>query len=729
MITWIIYLGILLYWEIVYHIGCFGLTVSQPWVMLGLLAAVASLETLITGCMDGRHRRKVFWVLTGAQYLIFAVQTVYFTIFRQPLQVQAMIRGGQDALTSYWREALLGVLKASPILIILALPLAAAGILFYRKGLKLRGLSGIQKIRTCFVLGVAFLGYWMSLELGKAADADYYYEYTEFYDPTIVMQDMGVVAMVQRDISYELEMIAGKVDIGLGQQALVAAGSMETQGADEGMQGSAETGGDDSAGVQGSGVTDGDDPAGTLEGSDFAGSTGGRDSEKDSLEGLQEESAQAKSRIYNSLEIDLEKLVQLSAGDSEKEWLAQYISRLEPTKTNAYTGMFEGYNLIYLTAEGFSTYAVSADLTPTLYKLVNSGFVFTNYYVPLWQTSTSDGEYVNLTGLIPDGQFSMSKTQNNNMAYVLPAFFDQEGCMNMAYHNNTLSYYDRHLSHPNLGYDFKASKLGDLDEAEWGDKIFYMENPGRWPASDLEMVQYTLPEYIQADRFNVYYMTVSGHMYYNFTGNSMSSKNREAVADLDMSENARAYIACQIELDKALEHLITELEAAGKLDNTVIVLSADHYPYAMTEEQYEELAGKDLSGDRDLYRNSLILWNSGMEENVIVTKPCCSVDILPTLLNLFGFSFDSRMYAGRDILSDAEGLVIFNDRSFVTDTVVYDRKNKTTAWRKELSEEEKESYLDRMKQEVKDRYAFSAYILRQDYYDIVKQCETAGQEN
>ena len=104
-----------------------------------------------------------------------------------------------------------------------------------------------------------------------------------------------------------------------------------------------------------------------------------------------------------------------------------------------------------------------------------------------------------------------------------------------------------------------------------------------------------------------------------------------------------------------------------------------------------------------------------MEESVMVTKPCCSVDILPTLLNLFGFDYDSRMYAGRDILPDADGLVIFNDRSFVTDTVIYDRKEKTTTWRKELTEEEKENYLSAIKQEVKNRYNFSAYMLRQDY--------------
>ena len=709
MIIYVIYLGLLLYWEIVFHIGCFGFSISSPWIMLGLLSGLAAIQAFITGLAGQKHKRKVFWAFSITEYMIFAVQTVYYTIFKQPLQFRAMIVGGEDALTNYWRETLMGILKALPMLLILVWPLALIAYFFYREKKQLPVYQSIQKVRMFFVFGVSLLVYWMALELGKTVEADYYYEYTEFYDPMIVMQDMGVVAMSQRDISFEMEQAADKVLTSLGlkdskaeDEFLADAGEFNNFESEEEFV-SGEEG--ESQETQESEVTQ--EPEESQEPEEIQES---------------EETQENLPPRPNIIELDLNKLAQLSAGSSEKEWLSRYFAETEPTKTNEYTGMFEGYNLIYITAEGFSTYAINAELTPTLYKLANSGFVFSNYYVPLWQTSTSDGEYVNLTGLIPDGQFSLKKSAENHMAYSLPTFFG-EGCLNMAYHNNTLSYYDRHLSHPNLGYDFKASKLGDLKESEWGDKIFYMDNPGRWPASDLEMFQYTIPEYIKADRFHVYYMTVSGHMNYSFSGNSMSKKNKEAVSYLPMSENGQAYIACHIELDKALEHLLAELEKEGKLENTVIALSADHYPYGMTEEQYEELAGRDLSSDREIFRNTLILWNGGMEESVIVTKPCCSVDVLPTLLNLFGFEYDSRMYAGRDILSDAEGLVIFNDRSFVTDTVVYDRKAKTTTWCKDLPEAEKERYMDAMKQEVKNRYNFSAYMLRQDYYDVLKQCE------
>ena len=713
MIVWLIFFGILFYWEMIYHLCCFGFVGSNPWIMLPVLSGMAALQAVITGCVPQKHKRKCFWICILPEYLVFAVQSVYYSIFRQPLQLRAMVMGGQDALTNYWKETLLGIWKASPILLALALPLFAALLLFYLKKKHLPDFSGIQKIRAVFLLGVSVLGYCMILEVGKIAEWNFYEEYTEFYDPVIVAQDMGLIPMIKRDMSFELESLVDQVTAAVDDKNSVSAWQDKVDP-----------------------MVPSDENDSTSESEKTATEESITESEKTATEEsiAESEMPESEERIpemqepeplpaYNVINLDLEKLQELSAESKEKSWLAEYITSLEPTNTNAYTGIFEGYNLIYITAEGFSSYAIDAELTPTLYKLSNSGFVCTNYYVPLWQTSTSDGEYVNLTGLIPDGQFSMKKTKENNMAYSLPRFFNDQGCVNMAYHNNTLSYYDRHLTHPNLGYDFKASKLGELSQEEWGDHIFYMENPGRWPSSDLEMIQYTLPEYIQEERFNVYYMTVSGHMYYSFTGNSMSSKNRDAVAGLDMSENARAYIACHIELDKALEYLLTELENAGKLENTVIVLSADHYPYAMTEEQYEELAGRDLSRERELYRNSLILWNAGMEESVMITKPCCSVDILPTLLNLFGFSYDSRMFAGRDILSDAEGMVIFNDRSFVTDTVVYDRKSKETIWRKELSETEKEEYLNTRKQVVKDRYQFSAYMLRHNFYDLLKQCE------
>ena len=685
--------------EIVFHLGCFGLVGINPVFSLGLIAMIAALQALISGSLPRRNRHKAFWIMTILEYVVFFVQAVYFRIFQQPLQIRGMMLGGKDALTNYWREAVTGLLHTSPLLILMALPLVGVGFWRYLTTWELPHLNSIKKLRMGLIAGVALIYCVSVMQIGNLLDAMYAEDYREFYDPLSVMQEMGVITMVQRDGAYELgEMVSSMWD-------RISDSRSDNEEPDQQL---AQGGGESSDALDESGMGEGQTQESEV----------GIDPTAE-VQATPEPVLDTSPHVWN---LDMDKLVQLSQDNKETKWLADYLGKVTPTNRNEYTGMFKGYNLIFLTAEGFSPYAVREDLTPTLYKMVNSGFVFNNFYVPLWSTSTSDGEYMNTTGLIPDGQHSMRTSADKDMAFTLPRFFATEGVYSWAYHNNTLSYYERHRSHPNLGYDFKAAKLGDLSEAEYGDWLFYMEHANAWPASDYEMMLGTVPEYVNLDRFDVYYMTVSGHMYYSFSGNRMASWHKEEVQDLNMSENARAYIACHMELDKAMANLLEQLEAAGQLENTVICLSADHYPYSMTPEEYQELAGRDVSQDMDTYRNSLILWNAAMEEPVVVDKVCCSMDLLPTLLNLFGFDYDARMYAGRDIFSDQEGMVIFMDRSFVSDTVAYSRKAKTTTWKVEMSQEEQDAYMEMARQDVKDRYNFSAYILRNDYYRVIRQC-------
>lgn len=698
---WGILAGLLVYLELAYHFIGFGWSGFQPLYTLLLIIAWSGVGTMLVGVLRGKPKKICFYSLLWFPVIWTGAQLVYLRIFRQPLLWEAMFRGGGDALTNYWREALDGILGTLPFLALLLLPVVVLPFALKKCGWRLPDFSTLQVMRTVLLITAGTAGSFVVMGVGKSADAEYYEEYHEFYDPLTVARNMGILPTLQRDtannvynllsslwrevtpVSYAADLSVGNLAAGQPEEA--AAGQLpETDG------GATQPG------------------EGSLTETDT------------------QEPAETNIPVPQQFSIDFQLLHSL-ADNKSQTWLADYIESLPPVYSNAYTGLFEGYNLIYLTAEGFSTYAIDEELTPTLYRLANSGFVFDNYYVPLWQTSTSDGEYINCTALIPDGQFSMRKSADNDMAYTLPKFFSLEGVPSLAYHNNTLSYYDRHRSHPNLGYDFKACKLGKLSQSQWGDKIFPMEHPNAWPASDLEMMQGTIQEYLGLPRFHVYYMTVSGHMKYDFSGNSMSYKNREAVSGLQMSEGARAYIACNIELDKALEYMLEQLEAAGQLERTVICLSADHYPYGLSAEEYEELAGKPLSEGMDLYRNTLILWNAGMEGTPVhISKACGSMDIVPTLLNLFGFDYDARMYAGRDIFSNAEGLVIFNDRSFVTDAVIY-KKGQDAVWLQDgqgndiIPDELKDAYLETKKLEVKNRYQFSSYILRENYYSDVKQ--------
>ncbi len=396
------------------------------------------------------------------------------------------------------------------------------------------------------------------------------------------------------------------------------------------------------------------------------------------------------------------------AEQEEKEAIRNlhtYFAGQEATSYNEYTGMFEGYNLIMITAEGFSPWAVDKEITPTLYRLTNSGFVFENFYTPLWYTSTSDGEYVACTGLIPDGSNSMTRSAENDMRFAFGHRFAKEGYKTLAYHNHSYKYYKRHLSHPNMGYTYKGIGNG-------------LELPSNcWPRSDYEMMQATVPEYIGEEPFHVYYMTVSGHMTYTFMDNSMATRNRNVVKDLPYSDNAKAYIACNYELEKALTYLVEELEKAGIADRTVIALSADHYPYGLDKLYIDELQGREVEEYFELYKNHFILWCAGMEETVRVEKYCSSLDIAPTLANLFGLPYDSRLYVGKDILSEGEGLVIFDNKSFMTDRASYN-----TVTREVISLDGgtvSKEYIDDKILEVKQKFAASKGILVNDYYSYL----------
>ena len=405
----------------------------------------------------------------------------------------------------------------------------------------------------------------------------------------------------------------------------------------------------------------------------------------------------------NVLELDFDAVP--TEGNDVLSELNAYFSSRTPTNKNEKTGMFKGCNLILITAESFSYLAIDPELTPTLYKLQTEGFNFTNFYTPYWDVSTSDGEYAALTGTIPKpGTWSLRDSAENAMPLTMAQQLKRLGYSAYAYHDHTYTYYDRNLSHPNLGYVYRA--LGNGLDVE-----------ATWPESDIEMIDKTTADYMGSEPFHAYYMTVSGHLEYNFNGNAMAKKNQDLVKDLPYSDSVRAYLACQIELDRALELLLQRLDEAGVAENTVIALTGDHYPYGLTDEEYSELFGHPVDPVFEIYENSLILWSADLEEPVHVDKYCSSLDVMPTLANLFGLEYDSRLMAGRDILSDTPGLVIFSNYSFLTDLGAYNSTTDVfTMW--DGSEPDPDYVAERVA-EVQNRVAYSASILDNDYYRVV----------
>ena len=405
----------------------------------------------------------------------------------------------------------------------------------------------------------------------------------------------------------------------------------------------------------------------------------------------------------NTLELNLAK----DTSSSSIKKINDYVLNDSGTLKNEYTGMFEGYNLVYITAESFSEIAVREDLTPTLYKLTHTGLVFDNYYTPN-ALSTIGGEFQSLTGLYPDSAILTKwRSGNNYFPFGLATVFKNKGYSTFAYHNNSYVFQDRHKYMKSQGFDNYIGCYNGMEK-----RI----NCKRWPASDDDMIKATIGDYINSETpFLAYYMTVSGHFAYTYSDNSISAKNKQYVENLDLPMPAKAYLATQIELDHALATLIDELEKAGKLDNTVIVLLADHYPYELDLNSINSLSPYEREEIVTVNHNNLILWNSKMEETHI-SKPCMSSDVLPTVYNLFNVDYDSRLFTGRDILSDSFGIAIMRNHSWVTDKGIYYANKKQFVGNEE---ELPEGYIDSINTIVNNRLNIAKLIVETDYYNYL----------
>jgi lipoteichoic acid synthase len=620
---------------------------------LVFLVSFALIFYLICSFFEGRISRIFSVLLLGLSSFIFSSQLTYYKFFKTYYSLYSAGNSGQ--VFEFWREICSALAKNFLWIVLFFLPTIIL-IAFGRKMLSFNKIRWAYRVLLIFFIGLSHLIGVASVYLGSKDQNSAYDLYFKSSSPIASVDKLGLITTMRLDLQ---------------RQILGWSPTLEEEFEDLPAFSPEET--PDSEPV-----------------------------ENDTIEVEPDEPVE-KEVEYNTMNIDFSQLIS-SEKNSIIKSMHKYFEKVQPTAKNEYTGKYKGYNLIFLTAEAFSPYGVREDVTPTLYKLVHEGYHFTNFYNPIWGVSTSDGEYVACTGLIPkSGVWSFKKSGSNYLPFVMGNQLKKLDYKTLAYHNHSYTYYGRNISHPNMGYDFKAPGKG-------------LNIKKTWPESDLEMMEKTVPEYVNNQPFHTYYMTVSGHLQYNFSGNLMAIKNKEAVQNLPYSEPGRAYIATQIELDKALENLLKQLEEAGVADKTLIALSPDHYPYGLENNEIDELAGHRVDRDFELYKSNFILYTKGMEPETI-DKPCSSLDIIPTLSNMLGLEYDSRLLMGRDIFSDSDPLIIFSNKSFITDKGSYNSKTKEFIPNEGI--EVDKDYVSKVSSIVNSKFYYSAKILENNYYKKV----------
>lgn len=404
--------------------------------------------------------------------------------------------------------------------------------------------------------------------------------------------------------------------------------------------------------------------------------------------------------------IDFDSLISNESNETIK-YLHNYFYDQTPTEQNDYTGMFKNKNVIFIMAESFDEIAIDQNLTPTLYKLKNEGIIFNNYFSPKYPAGTADGEYMLEWGNLPviGEDYSLIDLGYNTDPYLLPRMLKTNGYKTYVYHNYLGS------------YNYRSSYFGamNLDGHRYCQDGLNMRCEF-FHGSDMDMMDQSIDDYINHDKFYAYYITLSGHGSYD-SSNFVAEKHIDKVRNLNYSAQIKYYLAANIDFDLAMNKLITKLEEANKLDDTLIVISSDHSPYYLSNYEMNTISKIDRDNKFDRNRGSLIIYNPKLKEkHKVVDKYAMNIDVLPTVLNLLGVKYDSRLIIGKDILAhNNEGIVIFADRSWINNKGSYDAS--TSSFNGFTSVDPK--YVTKINNELNEKYNVSTTMQYSDYLKYI----------
>ena len=418
------------YMEVVFHFAVYGeLPLRTLLVLLLFSGACGFLFGGIALLMPLPVNRMFTTVVFTVTTLVFESQYVYFRFFKSYYRFATMGMAG-GALRDFWRETLSTISTSWFGILLLALPL----IFFlmrrknYAPAFAPTFAFRIYMLVLALCLHLLAVGV-VSLDNGDFGDRHYY---KNEFSATEAVKRFGVVTDMRLDMHVTLFGERTADDDGPGGESVNPFESTT-------------------------------DPEVTTEPADTSETT----------EATTEPPAPVE---YGDNVMDID-FAALAEAETNKDIKAahEYFGSLTPTKKNAYTGMFKGKNLIFMTLEGFSYKTIDKERTPTLYKMATEGFVFNNYYNSLWGGSTATGEYTTMTGLFHNSAKCLEMSAKDNMYFAMGNQLSRIGYKTYAFHNHYYTYYGRDKSHPNFGYEFIAINHGLEGLTDC------------WPRSDYEM--------------------------------------------------------------------------------------------------------------------------------------------------------------------------------------------------------------------------------------------------
>jgi lipoteichoic acid synthase len=355
---------------------------------------------------------------------------------------------------------------------------------------------------------------------------------------------------------------------------------------------------------------------------------------------------------------------------SEKEnpedikYLDEVYSQHTTHSENDYTGIFEGKNIIFLQLEGADSWLLDKDTMPNLYKLKEESISFDNHYSYYnGGGSTFNSELAVNTGLITPVSYVRNaySFSSNSFKYSLANIMKEKGYQVNAFHMNTGEYYSRRINYLNWGYDNYYSLL---DENNYDDLSYELDR-------ELVLNKSFYDKLFKSDGLFMHYViTYTPHTPFSADsslGKLITSEKYPDgnVPELSEEDCARLYAG---ETDYFIQLLMEALKDNGHYDDTVIVAYADHYLYTLND---KTILDKYKETDNNLINHTpFFIWSSDLKEkvgssSVHIDKVNSQIDILPTVLNMFGIEYINENYIGSDIFDKSyTGFAFFSDYSW-----------------------------------------------------------------
>ena len=391
-----------------------------------------------------------------------------------------------------------------------------------------------------------------------------------------------------------------------------------------------------------------------------------------------------------------------------REFRDYYEENSNEKKSNEYTDVLKGKNLIVIHAESIQNYLLTTsingkEITPNIKRLADEGMYFSNFYAQESVGTSSDTEFTFSTSLLPASSGTVFVSYYDRYYPSIQKQIKKDDYYVFSMHANKGNYWNREAMHKNLGYDNfyyydKDYKLDDMIGLGLSDKSFFKQSSKIIKdVSDKHSKFYGLMIMLTNHTpFDGLKDSTDLDLTYKFNKKDEATGEENEVVNNYLKDTTLGnYFTTAHYADEAIGEFIDELDSNGVLDNTVIVIYGDHdakikrgeYDYyynynpltdskrEIDDPEYKEFTKYDYELNRKV---PFIIWSKDEKVKEKINKEITSVtgmyDVFPILSNMVGFD-NSKYELGHDVFSTDEHYVIFPNGSWVTDKMYYDNQN------------------------------------------------------